>query len=393
MSWTIAALGLALVSPPALAGPKTTSGTSSGISWKASNHIVAVGSTATIEGGGNPAYLAQTPQYRGVVGLVMEYASGAAFVCSGSLLNDRKSVLTAGHCVSDGYGTAGPEKVTAFFYDGNPADPQFYQEYLFGEPAPGVTPIDVDNVFVNAGYTGEVIDQNDIAVLRLSDLAPAFATSYDLYSGGLIGEEFNIAGYGGRSDGGGDVGVNLGTGRLRQADNRFDYAWGDPAFDGLFTSPDPACGGGTNWFCGDADIDFSYIADFDNGLLRNDTACLVAVFVGGAPPSGQFCDQGLGFMEGTSAGGDSGGPEFIDGQIAAVTSYGLSFGAFYGDIDDELNDTFGEFGGYVPVAEHLGFIQFAMTVPEPATWLQMIAGLGLLGAAMRRRPALVAAVA
>ena len=257
-------------------------------------------------------------------------------------------------------------------------------------PAPGVTQVDVSDIFVNSGYTGEVIDQNDIAVLRLSGLAPAFATSYDLYGGGLVGQEFNIAGYGGRSSGGGDVGVDLGTGRLRQADNRFDFAWGDSAFGGLFTSPDPACGGGSNWFCGDADIEFSYIADFDNGWGANDASCVMTVVGLGMSPSGQFCNLGVGAMEGTSAGGDSGGPEFIDGKIAAVTSYGITFGAVFGDIDDELNDTFGEFAGYVPVAQHLDFIRYAMTVPEPATWLQMIAGLGLLGTAMRRRRVSVA---
>jgi len=101
-------------------------------------------------------------------------------------------------------------------------------------------------------------------------------------------------------------------------------------------------------------------------------------------PDDEFCGLGLGLMEGTSAGGDSGGPEFINGQIASVTSYGLTFGSGAGDIDDNLNDTFGEFGGYVPVSIHRAFILGSM-VPEPATWLQMIGGFALLGGAMRRR--------
>jgi hypothetical protein len=47
-------------------------------------------------------------------------ASG--FIRTGSLLPDRKSVLTAGHCVSGGTehgGTAGLTSVTANFYAGN----------------------------------------------------------------------------------------------------------------------------------------------------------------------------------------------------------------------------------------------------------------------------------
>lgn len=385
---TVVIAGLAMMAAPAAAGAKTVSGTSAtGVQFTASNKIVAALSTGTIASGGSPLYLAQTPEYRGTVGLIMEYSNGSAFVCSGSLMSDRKSILTAGHCVSDGYGTPGPEKVTAFFYDGNPADPQFYQDYLFGVAAPGVTQVDVTNIFVNENYTGEVIDQNDIAVVRLAEAAPAFANAYDLYDGDITGEEFNIAGYGGRSNAGGAVGNNLGTGRLRQADNRFDFAWGDDAFGDLFTSPDViGCGGvGTNWFCGDALIDSSFIADFDNGLIPNDASCLTAVLIAGIAPSAQFCNLGLGLMEGTSAGGDSGGPEFIDGKVAAVTSYGLTFGLGYGDIDNSLNDTFGELGGYVPISIHRDFIYAAMFLPEPATWLQMIVGFGMLGGTLRGR--------
>lgn len=377
--------GVATIGLPAAA--KTVSGSKNGIDWTASNKIVAVGSTATVAGGGNPIYLAQAPKYSGVVGLTMEYANGDVFVCSGSLLGDRQSILTAGHCVSGGPGSEQPVTVSAYFYNGDASDPTYYLD-LFGQPlGAGVTKQSVVDVFVNPNYTGEVIDQNDIAVLRLDNLAPAWAASYELYSGDLIGEQFNIVGYGGRSDGGGNVGVNLGTGRRRQAENVYDYTWGDAAFGGLFTSPDViGCGGiGTNWFCGDADIEYSYLADFDNGLLKNDIACLTAVFIGGATPSSQFCTQGVGIMEGTSAGGDSGGPEFIDGKIASVTSYGLTFGAFYGDIDNSLNDTFGEFGGYVSTAQHRNFILSVMSVPEPATWLQMIAGFALLGGALRTR--------
>ena len=84
-------------------------------------------------------------------------------------------------------------------------------------------------------------------------------------------------------------------------------------------------------------------------------------------------------------GGDSGGPQFVNGQIASVTSYGLSFGPQYGDFDGDLNSSWGEFNGWVPTYIHAGFIRGAMLsgVPEAATWMQMILGFGLLGGALR----------
>ncbi|WP_294393112.1 trypsin-like serine protease [uncultured Sphingomonas sp.] len=367
---------------------KTISGTAHGISWTASSRIVGQTSTATIVGGGDPAYLAQTPFYRGVVGLVMEYDDGSAFVCSGSLMNDRRSILTAGHCVSGGYGTKGPQKVSAFFYDGNASDPVYYADYLGGQPVQGITQVGISKVIVNPKYTGEVIDQNDIAVLRLSQMAPTFATSYGIYTGkDLTGLDYNVAGYGGRSDVGGAVGDNLGTGRLRQGDNRYDYRLGDKDLNNFFTEydpNDPNCSPGQNVFCGTADIDYSYVSDFDNGFLRNDTGCLVALAAAGTRFDPKFCDQGVGKTEVSIAGGDSGGPGFVDGLVASVNSYGLSFGEFYGDTDDELNSSWGEFNGFVPTFIHKDFIQSAM-VPETGTWTQLVLGFGLLGGAMRGR--------
>jgi hypothetical protein len=368
------------------AGLNTASGVNAGVSWQASSRIVGVDSTATVVGGGNPIYLAQSPEYRGVVGLLIDYGADGAFVCSGSLASDRQSIVTAGHCVSGGGGVAdaGIQSVTAFFYDGNPTDPVVYNG------GPGVTTVDVTDIYVNPEYTGEVIDQNDISVLRLAELAPSFATAYELYTpADLTGTRFNVAGYGTRSDGGGNVGGNLGTGRLRQGDNIYDFALGDDAFNGFFTSTDPddpSCGPTDNYFCGSADIEFSYVSDFDNGLAANDASCLVAGLAGAA---GQFCQLGLGVIEVGIDGGDSGGPQFVNGQLAGVNSYGLSFGSRYGDIDGALNASFGEFSGYVPTYIHADWINSVLVqdaaVPEPASWAMMIAGFGLVGGALRRR--------
>ena len=359
----------ALLALPATAyAAGTISGTSHGLNWTAASTIVGQTSTATLAGGGNPVYFAN-PSYNGVVSLIMNEGAAGSFICSGTLLSDRRSILTAGHCVSHGAGTANPISTTAYFTPATNPDSVTYLD-------PASTAVSVSQYFVNPDYTGEVIDQNDIAVLRLSQAAPAWATSYSLYGGGdLTGQDYNIAGYGARSDVGGAVGADLGPGRLRQGDNRYDFRLGDADFGGFFTPGFFGEGAGTQ-------IDYSYLSDFDNGLSQNDASCQLAGAFGLGGP--KYCNLGRGLLEVSDAGGDSGGPQFIGGQIASVTSYGLTFGSDFGDVDNSLNSSWGEFNGFVPVSIHTAFIKSAMG-PEPASWALMLGGFGLVGAAMRRR--------
>ncbi len=342
----------------------TITGTHNGLNFTATNSIVGTTSTATVVGGGNPAFFANASRYNGTVALIMAYSNGDRFICSGSLMADRQSILTAGHCVSGGAGTANPVSTTAYFYNGT--DPDYV---ITGAQS---TAIAVSDYFVNAGYSGEVIDQNDIAVLRLSQAAPLFATSYELYTGNASGQNFNVTGVGARSDGGGLVGDNLGTGRKRQGDNLFDFALGDEGIDGTLD------------FLGETgvEIDNVLLSDFDNGLDDNDASCIITGAVG--VTSGRYCNLGRGAMEAMTAGGDSGGASFIDGKVAAITSFGLSFGSGLGDIDDDLNSTFGEFGGYVSTAYHANWINSVLAVPEPGTWALMLTGFGMTGIALRR---------
>jgi hypothetical protein len=365
---------------PAKSTDRSISGSSNGITWKAESKIVGTTSTGTIPaGGGDPIYQPVRPLRNGVVALIMDYgldADGMAqrFICSGSLMSDRMSILTAGHCVSGGAGTAGPLTTTAYFYGGPNGDAVI---------TTSGTAVPISQIFVHPDYTGEVIDQNDIAVLRLSVEAPAFAQGYGInVVGGIVGQDYTIAGVGGRGSGGA-TGVTFGTGRMREGDNRYDFTLGDTAFGGFFTDRDV---NGENFF-GFADLEHSIIADFDSGLIDNDASCLLGGAFGGDP--GQFCDLGRGPREASSAGGDSGGPEFLKGKVSSVTSYGLSFGAGFGDALAGLQSSFGEYNGFVPTYIHTSFIRSAM-VPEPGTWAMLIAGFGLTGAVMRRQRKAVA---
>ena len=339
-----AAGALALAAGAANASPL------SGLTYIAASDIVGKFSTATIAGGGNPLYLANAPQYRGVVGISF-FEGSSEFVCSGSLSADRMSVITAGHC---GIGVnASTAKV--YFSDPNlnPTDVPIYNA-----GAPGVTTVGVSHIYVNPTYAanrradpGDVIDDNDIAVYRLASPAPAFANGYNLYTGAdLTGVGFNTAGYGVRSDAGGSVGADLGTGRLRQGDNTYVFRLGDPDFGGFF-----------NGFFGNGEVTNSYIAELDDGTTNHDQACQLGLAFGGSP--GKYCNLGP-VNQVITAPGDSGGPQFVNGELASITSFGLTFGTDLGDIDNNLNSTFGELAGYVPVYNNLGFLNHTLNPPR-----------------------------
>ena len=360
-----------LVAGSAHAGPATISGSYGGQEWQAHSTIVGVTSTAATAGGGDPIYQAPRSQYSGVATLIMDYGSAGAFICSGTLLPNQRSILTAAHCVSDGT-SARPLSTTAYFYTGSDPD-----NATWNQPSFSYT---VTQYAVQSAYTGQVFDQNDIAVLTLDSFVDSSVKTYGLYGGSdLTGLEYNIAGYGARSDTGGSVGSNLGTGRLRQGLNRYEYRLGDANFGGIWDS-----------ILGvpDAQIEYTYLSDFDNGTTAHDAGCLAAVDGLELMPSSKFCNTGTGAREVSSAGGDSGGPEFVDGLVASVTSFGLTFGTTFGDVDNVLNSSFGEFNGFVPVSIHRDFIAAAMaTVPEPGSFALAGLSLALLGASRRKRRA------
>jgi hypothetical protein len=106
---------------------KVQTGSFNGMEWTAESLLTgaAAGGTGEFDSYiGNAIYHPSYPANSGVVGLLMDFGSGNRSVCSGTLLSDRQSILTAGHCVSDGAGTPNPLSTTVFFQPatGLPAD-------------------------------------------------------------------------------------------------------------------------------------------------------------------------------------------------------------------------------------------------------------------------------
>ena len=349
------------------------SGESEGLAWTMDSLLVGTVSNAPLTSGGNTIYVPTMPKFSGVASLYIQKSPSNVFVCTGSLLNDRRSILTAAHCISDNSGALNATSATAYFYDGSASPP--YNPDTIVHTSPAATGISISNFFIAPGYSGATLEDDDIAVLRLASPAPTFATSYDLYTQDLRSLTFDLAGYGLTSSVGGSIGANGDIGRLRQGSNRYDFQWKDPAFNGFFSSLPSYVTGLNTW-----------IADFDSGLASNDASCLVSKYVNPALNGNPiYCNLGTGTKESIVARSDSGGPGFIGDQIASIISYGGSFGTAFGDIDNAANASFGEISGHVPVALNASFID-SVKVPAPLP-LAGVAGLLAWSRRLRRRMA------
>lgn len=308
-----------------------------------------------------PANHVVTPPtfYDGVASLFLARTDGN-FGCSGALLADSLHVLTAAHCVTNSSGVQNVIVSNATFN-------------LSGGPT---LPYSVTGINVAPGWTGNATMGNDLAILTLAGPATGIQ-SYDIYRGsGELGVVGDKAGYG--KTGTGTSGDTQSGGTLRSGQNIYD------AYGSIFNvvpGVGPAAAG----------ANLAY--DFDDGTAAHDG---FGFFFG---INNLDTALVLANQEVMSAPGDSGGPTFIDGVIAGITSYGLTlaFGpscppqGCTSDIDSSLNSTYGEFGVDTRISYYQSWIESivdfpnAATAPEPASGAVLLFGT-VVFFILRRKP-------
>ncbi|MDO5580959.1 MAG: S1 family peptidase [Planctomycetia bacterium] len=199
---------------------------------------------------------------------------------TGTLLSTGSHILTAAHVVWDDAKNA-------------VLDPS--QFVVTFETPNGVYSYEVQSVYVYPTYSGDTFTQTDLAILQLSTSVVSSIQGYDIYrDSNEIGTTFTKVGYG-----------YYGTGADSEEElsNResgvkhFGYNTYDITGSTL----------GTIYSAG------QLVYDFDDGTNTND-------YIGN---NYGVRHTGLGLtLEAAAAQGDSGGPSFLNGKIAGVTSWG-----------------------------------------------------------------------
>ena len=262
--------------------------------------------------------------------LALNQYTGVAYLdsafCTGSLLTGGLYVLTAAHCLNEG-----GVKVSA----------ETAIKAIFKLPS-GEVSIPVSNYYIHPGWTGyESEVGNDIAILKLKRVAPRSIEQYEINrKKNEVGKVLTKVGYG-----------YIGLGAKGQDENSNSEAKrysGQNRYDALIDVLKDA----TESDMSELVLGSQLIFDFDAGTREHDA-------LGRHFP--RLRDRGLGKNEIATASGDSGGPSFVDGKIAGISSWGYSDRGFFktniSDIDKiEDNGSFWEISGDTRVSFYASWI-------------------------------------
>lgn len=244
---------------------------------------------------------------------------------TGVLLYDGRAVLTAAHLFANG-ATSGTS--------------------VSFETTAGSQTVTTSRITPLPSYDATQ-DNNDLALVWLSSTAPVTAERYSLYrSSDEIGQSLTMVGYGLPGTGATGELTNYSGSPLRlKASNQFDA---DAA------TLKNWLGSGLGWT---PTAGTQLVADFDNGTTSQDALGRLINLAG----------TGLGQSEGLIAPGDSGGPAFINGQVAGIASYTASLvsGSVHPDIDSVTNSSFGEIAAWQRVSYYQQWIDESLRAQYP----------------------------
>ncbi|NET35623.1 MAG: trypsin-like serine protease [Cyanothece sp. SIO1E1] len=277
----------------------------------------------------DPNYIANLGQgYDGVV--LIKLSDGCS--CTGTLLTTGRHILTAAHCFET------QEE------DGKPTlYPQAEGVKVIFDLSEDTLSVDAKTISVHPEWSDTYAALNDIAILELAEPAPAIADRYEIYrKTDEVGQVFVRVGFGNKGTGWlGEVADK--TSVKRMGSNRYD-APGEALNPILPAIAQREQGDPANYIISPGT---QLASDFDNGQEEHDA---FGIEFG-------IRDLGLGDQEVGSSTGDSGGPTFIDGKIAGITSYGFSPLNAEIDVNHEVGDaSFGEYAVDTRVSAYAEYI-------------------------------------